>query len=62
LEDQLRDAKKDVGGIREFKGCVKKARIELEEIATDMYTYLHVFQKMETHIMDQHSLVQTKNV
>jgi hypothetical protein len=56
LEEQLKHAKKDEGGLREFKACVEKVRTELEETTTDMYSHLHVFQQLEAHIMDQHSV------
>jgi len=61
LEEQFRHAKKDEGGLREFKACVENVSTKLEETTTDMYAHLHVLQQLATHIMDQHNVVQTKN-
>jgi hypothetical protein len=62
LEEQLRHAKKNEGGLKEFKSCVEKAMTYLEETAIDMYAHIHVFQQLAAEIMDQHSRVQTKNI
>jgi hypothetical protein len=44
LEEQLSHAKKDEGCHKEFKACVEKVRVEIEDISMDMYAHLHVFQ------------------
>jgi predicted nuclease with TOPRIM domain len=44
LEEQLKHIKKDKGGLKEFKECVKKVREKLNETAMDMYTHLQLFQ------------------
>jgi hypothetical protein len=35
-------AKKVKGNIREFKACVEKVRVELDEAIIDMYAHLDV--------------------
>jgi hypothetical protein len=55
LEEEVGREKKDKGILKEFKICTERVKEELNEMATNMYSHLQVFQRPVAQFIVHHS-------